>query len=469
MDNPQHYQPLSYALHAPLAASAQPTYASNGAYRKHSSHSTATPSNATISHHREEEEEEDDDDDEGLVEEQLNHNTGSGPASPKPKIEGPRIVQAPSGLPPPQSQPAPEVEGKRRPGRPRGSRNKKRTIPGTTVTQGVITPTYQQQPLQSAASSSTAPPQLPEVNAQNQQYYEFQWRMLNLCAEFYGAAEELVKGTPPLVVSQCYQMGPGSKVDPLVMLGEAKRICDTLLANPSRLIANPPPPMYPVVPALYQPPPAPAPTATTTTTAAPTTASPAATTTNGAAATTSPASVITNPQSFVVSLGAQNTYPHAQYATTYGTQYMPYYQYSSYAPGTTFFPAHPPTVTATPTQTSAPAAPPAASSPPQPPAPQASTSSGPSVSAPSTTPGTSVMSPLGPGVQGTWSEDEVERLKKLAEESKAKTPSGEIDWDWVVSSWGHGRTRFVNRSNLMFALLKASQTSNPHQGNEPGA
>lgn len=30
------------------------------------------------------------------------------------------------------------------------------------------------------------------VNAQNQQYYEFQWRVLNLCAEFYGAAEELV-------------------------------------------------------------------------------------------------------------------------------------------------------------------------------------------------------------------------------------------------------------------------------------
>lgn len=30
------------------------------------------------------------------------------------------------------------------------------------------------------------------MNAQNQQYYEFQWRVLNLCAEFYGAAEELV-------------------------------------------------------------------------------------------------------------------------------------------------------------------------------------------------------------------------------------------------------------------------------------
>jgi hypothetical protein len=83
------------------------------------------------------------------------------------------------------------------------------------------------------------------MNAQNQQYYEFQWRVLNLCAEFYGAAEELVvsylcilfsrnlfttsqKGTAPLVVAQCYHMGPGVNVDPLSMLGEAKRICDTL-------------------------------------------------------------------------------------------------------------------------------------------------------------------------------------------------------------------------------------------------
>lgn len=39
------------------------------------------------------------------------------------------------------------------------------------------------------------------------------------------------KGTPPLVVAQCYQMGPGSKVDPLIMLNDAKRICDTLVSQ----------------------------------------------------------------------------------------------------------------------------------------------------------------------------------------------------------------------------------------------
>jgi hypothetical protein len=42
------------------------------------------------------------------------------------------------------------------------------------------------------AFSASVPPLRSGVTAQNQQYYEFQWRLLNLCAEFYGAAEELV-------------------------------------------------------------------------------------------------------------------------------------------------------------------------------------------------------------------------------------------------------------------------------------
>ena len=39
------------------------------------------------------------------------------------------------------------------------------------------------------------------------------------------------KATPSLVIAQCYQMGPSVKVDPLTMLGEAKRICDTLVIS----------------------------------------------------------------------------------------------------------------------------------------------------------------------------------------------------------------------------------------------
>jgi hypothetical protein len=65
MDNPQHYQPLSYALHQPQAATPR-TKPSSSVYNQNV---------APATNHREEEEEEeeaDDDEDEGLVEEQLN-------------------------------------------------------------------------------------------------------------------------------------------------------------------------------------------------------------------------------------------------------------------------------------------------------------------------------------------------------------------------------------------------------------
>jgi hypothetical protein len=84
---------------------------------------------------------------------------------------------------------------KRRPGRPRGSKNRPRQLPGGSSqkeqSQSLFysyKPAQKQSPMPAAA----APPPHPDVNAQNQQYYEFQWRVLNLCAEFYGAAEELV-------------------------------------------------------------------------------------------------------------------------------------------------------------------------------------------------------------------------------------------------------------------------------------
>jgi len=71
MDNPQHYQPLSHALHPPLAATSQ----AKSAYSMYNSNSNVAP---TTSHREEEEEEEeeeeDDDEDEGLVEEQLHEN-----------------------------------------------------------------------------------------------------------------------------------------------------------------------------------------------------------------------------------------------------------------------------------------------------------------------------------------------------------------------------------------------------------
>jgi hypothetical protein len=77
MDNPQHYQPLSHALHPPLANTTQPAVIYNA--------KSTTP----VTNSQREEEEEGDDDDEGLIEEQLNpnelDNQGSNHSSPGTK------------------------------------------------------------------------------------------------------------------------------------------------------------------------------------------------------------------------------------------------------------------------------------------------------------------------------------------------------------------------------------------------
>ena len=55
-----------------------------------------------------------------------------------------------------------------------------------------------------------------------------------------------------------------------------------------------------------------------------------------------------------------------------------------------------------------------------------------------------LSTPAAAGNQGAWSEEETEKLRKLAEESKsqgAHSANGEIDWDWVCAAWGAGRTR----------------------------
>ena len=78
---------------------------------------------------------------------------------------------------------------KRRPGRPRGSKNKT-----SKVKQGEHSSASVSAPMSARAIPGMHPTPIisTDVNPQNQQYYEFQWRVLNLCAEFYGAAEELV-------------------------------------------------------------------------------------------------------------------------------------------------------------------------------------------------------------------------------------------------------------------------------------
>lgn len=141
---------------------------------------------------------------------------------------------------PKSAQPDGEVKSKRGPGRPKGSRSTKK--PNSKAAGNMHN--FSQYP---------PPPAIPQeagLHQQHQEYYKFQWRALNLCAEFYSAAEELIvrscptsptpskltrvlaqKGTAPLVIAQCYQMGPGAKFDPLTMISEAKRICDSLVCS----------------------------------------------------------------------------------------------------------------------------------------------------------------------------------------------------------------------------------------------
>ncbi|KAK0495201.1 hypothetical protein EDD18DRAFT_1171207 [Armillaria luteobubalina] len=406
MDNPQHYQPLSHALRLPVGAPAPPTY---------------TPTGYNSKPRHDDDDEEDDDDE--VVAQQLNRPEdpqASGTPSPAMKT-----ASAPT-----QQQDEPiihqyEPEQKRRPGRPRGSKNR-RNRSSQPPSKPVIH--YSHPPLH-PSGPGTAPPQHPDVNAQNQQYYEFQWRVLNLCAEFYNAAEELVKGANPLVIAQCYQSAPGNKVDPLAMLNEAKRICDTLLANPSRLITTPPPPpMYPVIPTLYQPPQPAVPPAGV------------ATTSNVA-----PAAVINQPQSFVVSMSAPQ-YP--MYGPPPG-QYpaAPYYQYPSYMPGPQYYGAPQPPA---PPQQQQPQQPqqqqqqqPPQQQPQQPPQQQQQPPAVPTPTVSTTMPGVG-------GNQGAWSDEEIERLKALAEESKSQNTTGEMEWDWVVNRFGNDRTRHQ-------ILIKATQ------------
>ncbi|KAH0585473.1 hypothetical protein H2248_008713 [Termitomyces sp. 'cryptogamus'] len=405
MDNPQHYQPLSHALNPPQGH--QVTF--TGMFNSKITNTQST--------HREEEEEEEeeDGDDEGLIEEQLNRHepdTQSNPPSPQLKITGTDAHTVQQG----QQEDMNSQAAKRRPGRPRGSKNRKPRISQTISKPEAAFYT---------TPAAVTPPQHPDVNAHNQLYYEFQWRVLNLCSEFYTAAEELVKATQPLVIAQCYQMGPGSKVDPLVMLSEAKRICDTLLSNPSQLVASPPPPIYSTAPTLYQP------MQTQHVPSTSTTARSAAT-----ASTPTTSAVISNPASFVMPLpSAQPAYPQysmyvppGQYPTT------PYYQYPYVTPGTYYAQPQPQVSTS-----AQPQSPVTQTQPVRTPQPQteASTSTGITVS----TANVITSSTGAGGNQGAWSDEETERLKKLAEESRSGMQTGEIDWDRVVAQWGNSRTR----------------------------
>jgi hypothetical protein len=188
--------------------------------------------------------------------------------------------------------------------------------------------------------------------------------------------------------------------------GSSTRSIITKLANPSQLVNNPPPSVYPAYgtqpgyggttyPSQY---PNQSYTAPGFAHTPPTTE-------------TSSSNVISNPQSFVMPLGPPAMAPGPSYGM-YPSRY-PTTSYYQYPPGSTSYYA-----SATQNSTSA---------------------------STSTNNAASPSWPTGYN-QGAWSEEEVERLKQLTEQSKEQNTGphkGEIDWDWVITTWGNTRTRFA--------------------------
>jgi len=178
------------------------------------------------------------------------------------------------------------------------------------------------------------------------------------------------------------------------------------LQNPSQLVGQPPPSVYPSV--SY--PPQSQPTTTTPTTTTP-----------------QPSTVITNPSTFVMPLGMPGTsqpiFPTVYTTTPPRYPTAPYYQYP-HAPG--YYPGMPTQSTSAPPTTSASAS---------------ATTQFVSSTSTATTSTLNMTTSNPAGASGAWADDEVERLKRLAEQSRTSGSSSETDWDWVVGQWGNTRTR----------------------------
>ncbi|KAJ2990534.1 hypothetical protein NUW54_g8441 [Trametes sanguinea] len=93
MDNPQYYQPLSHALHAPVVS--QPHPSPRQQYSSYASHHQTTVTNGAGPGNREEEEEEEEDDEE-VVEEELDHHDADHPRQSASSHSSPRANAAQS-------------------------------------------------------------------------------------------------------------------------------------------------------------------------------------------------------------------------------------------------------------------------------------------------------------------------------------------------------------------------------------
>lgn len=107
----------------------------------------------------------------------------------------------------PHPSPSNAVPPRRKPGRPKGSKNKKPRFdlsgsppkippfPATPPFYGYAQPPPGSVPMQAhpPVHPVTVPPPNPfPADSNNSQFYDFQWRVLTLCSEFYNAADELI-------------------------------------------------------------------------------------------------------------------------------------------------------------------------------------------------------------------------------------------------------------------------------------
>lgn len=209
----------------------------------------------------------------------------------------------------------------------------------------------------------------------------------------------------PKIIQQVFNL-PNNYVDPMTILHDARKVCDQLMVNPSASVLK--------IPQVPQPPPGNAFSSVQT---------------PDKVASPPSASVISHPGSFVMPLGgspapaAPPAFPSYQPPTRYTPQPGPTTYYSSYpaqssASGAQAFMAH--------QQVMKPV---------------------------------NLQTPAAAGNQGAWSEEETEKLRRLAEESRtAGNPDGDYDWDWVCNNWGPGRTRhqiLIKATNMQ---LKESST-----------
>ncbi|KDQ13567.1 hypothetical protein BOTBODRAFT_33576 [Botryobasidium botryosum FD-172 SS1] len=322
-------------------------------------------------------------------------------------------------------------------------------IPPTHPTQGPI-PVSAPAPMSAPVSASAPAPPLEskgeEISIKN--YYEFQWRALSLCAEFYEAAGDLVRATPASVLAQA--LHGGTRTDPLQMLNDAKQACDILLADPSRLssaaadteetteiVPSSRPHSTRAVPPSSIPP-------------LPSAAPPSGVAGSSSGSNASATSQPQTPQAYYPQQPVQQPQPQPQLQPVQQTyRYAQPYQPQ---PVQQLVPQPQPPLqllyteasTEQSTQQAQQAqqnvsqqqqAPHAAQ--PETPQPQRSAYS--------------TLRPIPAVTHGAWKEEELEKLKRLAEESRGRSQSGEIDWEWTAQQFGETRSKhqiLIKATNL---------------------